>query len=314
MRILVTGGLGFIGSHLQEKLIKEGYEVAIVDNLRSGDINRLSQKAKFYKVDITDKTTLEGVFKDFNPQVIFHLAAQIEVESSITDPYEDLNINTVGTLNLLELCKKKGIHKFIYSNTGGACYGNVPAEKLPIREDIAPPRPISPYGISKTAAEHYVRLYANLYGFKWVSLRYSNVYGPRQIGNRETGVIAIFIEKLINKQRPIINGKGLNTRDYIYIKDVVDANIKALVCKKSGAFNISTGKETSNIEVFNQIEFILKTGIKPKFGLPRPGDILRSCLSPKKAMDLLNWHSSTTVKNGIEKTLRSYMGTKEGNN
>jgi UDP-glucose 4-epimerase len=304
MRVLVTGGAGFIGSHLQNRLIEEGYKVAVVDNLRSGKKERLNPKAKFYQVDITDKSALDKVLADFNPQVVFHLAAQIDVGYSTKNPFEDFKINVLGTLNLLEGIKKLKIKKIIYSNTAGV-YGNVSEKQLPVKEDMIP-SPISPYGISKLAAENYIRFYANLYGFEWISLRYSNVYGPGQLGNRETGVVSIFIDELLHNQQPTINGEGFNTRDYIYVTDVVSANLKATLFKGSGIFNISTQKETTNNEVFNRIALYLKSNLKPKHGSPRLGDILRSYLSSNRANRILKWKCEVSFKDGIEKTIEYY--------
>lgn len=307
MRCLVTGGAGFIGSHIVDKLVELGHEVAVLDNLRSGKRENINPQAKFFEVDIVDKAGLEKAFLEFKPEVIFHLAAQNEVPYSMDHPFEDERMNILGTLNLLETSKKNGVKKFIYSNTGGAFYGDVLEEDLPISEDHPVDKPTSFYGVSKNCAEVYVKLYGHVFKLPWVSLRYSNVYGPRQDGNKEAGVVAIFTQKLLEKSQPIIFGDGSNTRDYVYVMDVVEANIKALDYLESDAFNISTGVRTSNIEVFNTIEEELNTGIEIKFEGPRPGDALHNSLSPKKAQEKLDWEPKTDFKTGVMLTLQYYL-------
>ncbi len=306
MKILVTGGAGFIGSHIADKLIADGHEVAVLDNLRSGKREFINTKATFFEVDVVDKQALEKVFKDFKPEVIFHLAAQNEVPYSMSHPFEDEEINIRGTMNLLALSVKNGVKKFVYSNTGGAFYGDVPETDLPIKEDHIILKPTSFYGVSKHCAEEYVKLYGNLHNLNWVSLRYSNVYGPRQDGNKEAGVIAIFTQKLLNKETPTINGDGTNTRDYIYVMDVVNANIKALDYKESDYFNISTATRVSNIEVFNALEEELKTGINVEFGPSRAGDAQHNSLSMVKAKQKLGWEPKTDFRAGIKLTIEHY--------
>lgn len=306
MKVLVTGGAGFIGSHLVDKLIEFGHEVAIIDNLHSGKKEFLNPKAKFYMTNIVDKDQVETIVKEFSPEAIFHLAAQNEVPYSMEHPLEDLQINIIGTINLLEAAKIAGTKQFIYSNTGGAFYGDVPEEKLPIDEEELILKPTSFYGVSKGSAESYVKLYGNLYKIKWVSLRYSNVYGPRQDGNKEAGVVAIFTQKLLAGEQLIINGDGSHTRDYVYVEDVVEANLKALDFDRSDYFNISTGVRTSTMEVFETLEEQLKTGLKPNFGPPRSGDALHNSLSPKKAKKFLGWEPKTDFKTGVKLTIEYY--------
>lgn len=307
MKCLVTGGAGFIGSHIQDKLIELGHEVAVLDNLRSGKRENINPQAKFFEVDIVDKSGLEKAFLEFKPEVIFHLAAQNEVPYSMDHPFEDEKMNILGTLNLLQTSKESGVKKFIYSNTGGAFYGDVPEKDLPISEDHPIGKPTSFYGVSKNCAEVYVKLYGHVFKLPWVSLRYSNVYGPRQDGNKEAGVVAIFTQKLLAHDPPFIFGDGLNTRDYIYVMDVVEANIKALDFEASDAFNISTGVRTNNIEVFNTIERELNTGIKIQFSDPRVGDALHNSLSPQKAKEKLGWTPKTDFKTGVKLTTQYYL-------
>lgn len=307
MKCLVTGGAGFIGSHIQDKLIEAGHEVAVLDNLRSGKEENINPKSAFLKVDITDKEAVLKAFSNFRPEAVFHLAAQNEVPYSMEHPFEDQNTNITGMMNILEACKSSGVKKVIYSNTGGAFYGDVPEDHLPIKEDEPVLKPSSFYGVSKLSAEYYLKLYGNVFKLNWVSLRYSNVYGPRQSGNREAGVVAIFTEKMIKKEQPVIFGDGLHTRDYVYVEDVADSNMKALDFNRSDYFNISTGMRTSNNQVFEAIEAELKTTLEPKYGPDRPGDTRHNCLSPKKAIELLNWEPKTDFKTGVKLTVNYYL-------
>lgn len=307
MKCIVTGGAGFIGSHIVDKLIELNHEVLVVDNLRSGKRENLNLKAGFSEISITDKEGLQKTFEDFKPEVIFHLAAQNEVPYSMDHPDEDEEINIQGTINLLDLSKKHRVKKFIYSNTGGAFYGDVPEEILPIKENTLTLKPTSFYGVSKQAAELYVKLFGHIYNLPWVSLRYSNVYGPRQDGNKEAGVVAIFTQKLLNNKQPTINGDGSHTRDYVYVSDVVDANIKALSFTGSDYFNISTSTRVSNKEVFQALEEELKTGLKPNFGPERPGDAKHNSLSNEKAKQTLGWDPKINFKAGVRLTIQYYL-------
>lgn len=305
-KCLVTGGAGFIGSHLSDKLIELGYEVAIVDNLRSGRKENINPQAKFFQIDIVDKEALFNCISEFKPEVIFHLAAQNEVPYSMEYPFMDEQINIVGTMSLLEAATKYSVQKIVYSNTGGAFYGNVSDQDLPIPEDH-PASPTSFYGTSKQCAEIYLKLYGNLYNLSWVSLRYSNVYGPRQDGNKEAGIIAIFTEKLLKKEVPTINGNGHHTRDYIFVGDVVEANIKAMDYPENDYFNISTEVETSNNDVSRMLEEELNSDITPIHGPNRPGDPLRNSLSIQKAKQQLGWEPKVDLKTGINLTLNYYL-------
>lgn len=306
MRTLVTGGAGFIGSHIQDALVKKGYQVAVVDNLRSGKTENLHPKAAFFQVDIRDKNSLAQVFAHFQPEIIFHLAAQNEVPYSMEHPFEDQEMNIVGTMNLLELATKHKVKKFVYTNTGGAFYGDVAEKDLPLKEDYTVTKPTSFYGVSKATAELYLKLFGHVFNLPWISLRYPNVYGPRQDGNREAGIVAIFCTKMLNGDQPTIYGDGKHTRDYIYVADVVAANLKAMNYLENDYFNISTGKRTSNREVFDLIKAYLKLGMKPVFGPTRPGDARHNCLSPAKAKKLLEWESTVSFPEGIRLTLDYY--------
>ncbi|MBI2022102.1 NAD-dependent epimerase/dehydratase family protein [Candidatus Daviesbacteria bacterium] len=306
-KALITGGAGFIGSHIQDKLIKLGHQIAILDNLRSGKKENLNPQATFFNVDIRSLEDVKKVFDQFQPEIVFHLAAQNEVPYSMDHPIEDEQINIEGTINILEASKATAVKQVIYSNTGGAFYGDVEESDLPIKEDHIILKPTSFYGVSKHCAEEYLKLYGNLYGIDWVSLRYSNVYGPRQDGNKEAGVVAIFTQKLLNKEQPTINGDGRHTRDYVHVFDVVEANIKAMNYDKNDFFNISTGVRTSNLEVFQTIEEELKTSIEVMFGPERAGDALHSSLSPRKAKELLLWQPKYDFKSGIKQAVEYYL-------
>lgn len=306
MRILLTGGAGFIGSHIQDRLIELGHEVAILDNLRSGKKENLNPKSKFYEVDVCNKEALEQALMDFKPEAIHHLAAQNEVPFSMEHPFEDQNMNIVGMMNLMEASHKAGVKKIIYSNTGGAYYGDVTEADLPLVETFPVLKPTSFYGVSKMCAEQYMRLYGRLYGISWVALRYANVYGPRQDGNKEAGVVAIFTSRMLKGEPITINGSGEHTRDYIYVGDVVEANVKALEFDKDEAFNIATGVRTSNKQVFETIRDALGIQMEATYGPERPGDALHNCLSPQKAKEMMGWEAQNDFKTGVQKTVEYY--------
>ncbi|MCX6783749.1 MAG: NAD-dependent epimerase/dehydratase family protein [candidate division WWE3 bacterium] len=306
MRILITGGAGFIGSHLQDKLITLGHTVSVLDNFRSGKKENVNPKASLLEVDVRDAQGVLKAFEDFKPAVVFHLAAQNEVPYSMSHPEEDINININGMFNILEACRQTGVKKLVYSNTGGAYYGEVAEDRLPITEDEPVAHPSSFYGVSKACAEQYLKLYGTVYGLKWVALRYANVYGPRQDGNKESGIIAVFTNKMLKGERPTINGDGSHTRDYVYVDDVVKANLLALSYNQNDYFNISNGAEVTNREVYDTLAKILDIKADPIFGLARPGDVLRNVLDNTKAARLLNWQPEVSLEEGIQKTIAYY--------
>ncbi|MDO8504132.1 MAG: GDP-mannose 4,6-dehydratase [bacterium] len=306
MKILITGGAGFIGSHTQDKLIELGHEVAILDNFSSGKREYVNPDSKVFEVDLCKKEQVVSMVTEFSPEVVFHLAAQISVPYSMEHHFEDQQVNILGTMNLMEACAATGVKKVIYSNTGGALYGDVRPEDLPVTEDFPVLRPSSFYGVSKACAEAYIKLYANIYGFNWVSLRYANVYGPRQDGSKETGIVAIFTKKLLENEQPTINGSGQHSRDYVFIEDIVEANLKALEYSQNDYFNISSGTTVTNSEVFEVIEGELNTGIKPVRGPERLGDPFTVSLSPQKAKKRLGWEQKVTFQEGVRKTIKYY--------
>jgi len=306
MKILVTGGAGFIGSHVVDALVKEGHDVCVVDNLSTGREENLKEskdKISFHKVDITSPE-LDKVFEKENPEAVFHVAAQIDVRKSMNDPKWDANINILGTLNVLECMKKHGAKKIIYSSTGGAIYGET--GNLPTPESQEP-EAICAYGISKYCSEQYFHLYKLLSNIDYIILRYGNVYGPRQDPLGEAGVVSIFIGNILRGKDCKINGDGKQTRDYVYVGDVVKANLLALKANpKSRIFNIGTQKETDVNELYAAIAKQAKkiTGkTASAFNAPAiPGEVCRSCLDIGLAKKEMGWAPTIGLAEGIMKT------------
>ncbi|MGM0904478.1 MAG: NAD-dependent epimerase/dehydratase family protein [Bacillota bacterium] len=286
MKVLVTGGLGFIGSHIVDRLIADGHEVVVVDNLVSGSRQNLHPQAKFYQMDIRDQK-IETVFLTENPDCLIHQAAQVSVQKSMDDPLYDGSLNIIATINLLNACKKAGVKKLIYASTA-AVYG-VP-EDLPIKEDYKI-RPLSFYGLSKATCEEYIQLYCKMHEINFTILRYANVYGPRQSKDGEAGVITIFINQLMNKKPIYVYGDGKQTRDFIYVKDVAKANILALTRANNQTINISSNIELSLNNLIQEltVHFGRNKDIKINHLDKRLGDISRSCLSNVKAKIDLTW-------------------------
>ena len=303
MRILISGGAGFIASHIQDAYLELGHEVAIVDDLSSGEKGNLHPKSHFYLCNITDPK-LEDIFKEFKPDVISHHAAQISVRESIRKPQFDCQINGIGTLNILEQAIKFSVKKIIFSSSGGAIYGE--QQSFPANENH-PLEPLSPYGITKLLGEKYLQFYQNTYGLETVALRYSNVYGPRQNPHGEAGVVAIFIQKMLSGEVPCINGDGLQTRDYIYVADVVKANILALKAGTQGVFNIATGQETNVLEIYGALQKILNFSPSPKHGEAKPGEQRRSALSFEKIHQMHHWSPETTFPQGLQNTVKYFQ-------
>jgi len=248
MKIIVTGGAGFIGSHVTDRYIAAGHQVVVVDNLTTGKMANLNPKVRFYQSDIRDPG-MEEIFGNEKPDVVNHHAAQIDVRKSVQDPVFDAGVNILGMLNLLEKAIRHGVKRFIFASSGGAMYGDQPENAAPADEET-PLRPISPYGVAKATGELYLHYYKIVHGLDYVALRYGNVYGPRQDPFGEAGVVAIFTEKLLADGQPVINGDGLQTRDYVYVEDVAAANLLALHPGASGSFNIGTGLEKNVNELF----------------------------------------------------------------
>ena len=309
MKVLVTGGAGFIGSNLVDRLIANGYPVVVVDNLSTGFKKFINPKATFYNVDIRDIQKIQKIFDKEKPEVVHHLAAQMDVRVSTRRPIFDATCNIIGSINIILSSLHSKTKKIIYANKGGALYGEVDPRYLPISETY-PINPISQYGISKHTVEHYLFLYNYLYKLDYISLRYPNVYGPRQNPNGEAGVIAIFTGKMLNGQRPTIYGNGKQTRDYVYVKDIVDANIIAQESNKNGCYNIGTGKETSVLKIFETLKKETNFDKEPIFDKPRAGEIYRICLNPLKIKRELGWEAKHNIEQGIKKTIEYYKNAK----
>ncbi len=294
-KILVTGGAGFIGSNLVEALVKRGEEVVVIDNLAFGKLENLNSKAKFYQVDIQDYPRLKEVFEHEKPEVIFHLAANIDLRRSVLEPIMDADINIIGSLNLLELARELKVKKFIFSSSG-AVYGDI---EIPNNEEQLP-KPVAPYAISKLVLEKYLDFYEKNYGLNWVALRYANIYGPRQNSKGEAGVISIFLDKMLKNEQPIIFGSGENTRDYTFVEDVVNANI--IVWEKGqGVYNVSTCHETSTLEIFNKLNSFFDNKFSRKHIEAKAGEIARACLDNSR-LKSLGWNPETDLDSGIKKT------------
>jgi UDP-glucose 4-epimerase len=301
MKILVTGGAGFIGSHLVDALIEKGHKVVVIDNLSTGKKENINKKAKFYKIDICSPKIGE-IFKKEKPEIVFHLAAQINIRKSVENPLMDAKTNILGSLNVLENCKKYKIKKIIFASSAGV-YGE--AKILPTPEDH-PVNPDSPYRIAKLTIENYLKFYKENFGLKFISLRFSNVYGPRQDPKGEAGVVAIFIEKLLKGERPTIFGNGNQTRDFIFVEDAVSACLKAMEYKgKKEIFNIGTGIETSINKLYEIISKLLKAKIKPKYAPEKSGDLKRSCLDISFAKKELKWEPKYNLENGLRTMIKN---------
>ena len=302
MKILITGGAGFIASHIADEYINLGHEVFILDNLSTGFKENVNPKATFINADICDKSLTE-LFEAQQFDVVNHHAAQMDVRKSVADPTFDANTNILGTINLLQNCAKYGVSKFIFSSTGGAVYGE--QEYFPADEKHHT-SPLSPYGISKLAVEKYLFFYNKQYGLNYSVLRYANIYGPRQNPFGEAGVIAIFTSKLLAGEQPIINGDGTQTRDYVFVKDVVKANVKVLEDKNSDILNVGTGIETNVNEIFNTLNRIINNGQIEKHGPAAPGEQLRSVITSNKFYNKFNWRPSIKLEDGLKETVKFF--------
>jgi len=299
MKILVTGGAGFIGSNLVDKLIDDGCEVVVVDNLFTGKRRNVNSKAKFYKVDICKKE-LAGVFEKEKPEFVNHHAAQIDLRKSVDDPVMDAKINILGSINVLNLCVEHRVKKVIFASTGGAIYGD--AEVLPTPEDY-PAWPVSPYGVAKLTVEHYLHFYYKAYGLPYIALRYGNVYGPRQDPHGEAGVVAIFTQKMLREQEVVINGGGRQTRDFVYVGDVVESNIKAHESSFVGPINIGVSKQIDINKIFGILNRLTGGKAEEVHGPEKSGEQKTSCLSIKRAKKILNWTPRVELGAGLARTV-----------
>jgi UDP-glucose 4-epimerase len=302
MRVLVTGGAGFIGSSVVDLLISEGHDVCVLDDLSSGKKEHINESAAFYEMSIL--SDVGKIIKDEDIECVIHHGAQINVRKSVEDPVFDAKINILGSLNLLE--SSKDVKKFIFASTGGAIYGE--PEYLPADESH-PEKPLCPYGVSKLAFEKCLYIYGEIYGLEYVSLRYGNVYGPRQDPHGEAGVVAIFANKMLKGEIPTINGDGNQTRDFVYVEDVARSNLLAMEkFPKERVINIGTGIETSVNEIFEAIQKSLSTDIKPVHVPVIKGEVEKISLDVKRAERELGWQPEVNLKDGIGKYL-DYLKT-----
>jgi len=298
MNILVTGGAGFIGSHVVDAYINDNHNVVIVDDMSRGRKEFINPRATFHQISISDPQ-LANIIQKESIKVISHHAAQISVSDSVKNPVKDAESNIIGTLQLLQNAVECGVDKFIFASTGGAIYGE--QDYFPAREDH-PQKPTSPYGLSKLSVEGYLKFYKEQYGLKSIIFRYGNVFGPRQNPNGEAGVVAIFNNRLLKGQAPIINGDGEQTRDYIYVKDIVHANLLALNLDGSDTFNVGTGQETSVNELTHLILEVAESDIEIKVSKKNNFEQRRSCLDYKKLKGSLNWSPKFSLKEGLSET------------
>ena len=303
MRVLVTGGAGFIGSHVVDRCVAAGHDVIAVDNLSTGRRELVNPAARLSVVDLRSPG-LADVFRAETPDAVIHLAAQAEVRRSVERPLLDADVNIMGSVNLLECSRRFGVTRVIYSSSGGAVYGDT--AELPTPED-QPARPVSPYGVSKLTVELYLGCWASLYGIGWVALRYANVYGPRQSPLGEAGVVAIFSHRLLAGDCAVINGDGLQTRDYVYVGDVADANLRALERgDASGPVNIGTGVETSVVELFGHLRTAVGGTGSAEHGPAKPGEQRRSALAIARAVRVLGWEPRVPLADGLRQTVAHF--------
>jgi UDP-glucose 4-epimerase len=301
LKALVTGGAGFIASHITDAYIDKGYKVFVLDNLFSGYEKNINPKAEFIKADIGDDLT--KLFEKEKFDLVNHHAAQMDVRKSVADPAFDANTNIIGTINILQNSVKTGVKKFVFASTGGAVYGE--QEYFPADEKHST-NPLSPYGISKLAVEKYLHFYGKQYGFNYTILRYANIYGPRQNAMGEAGVVAIFSTKLLKGEEPVINGTGKQTRDYVFVGDVVKANLLVLNDDLNEIYNIGTTKETDVNELFSTLNKIVGKGQNEKHGPAAPGEQMRSVISSEKLFKKFNWKPSTPLNEGLQKTVEYF--------
>ena len=299
---LVTGGAGFIGSHLVDRLLALDYRVVVVDNLSTGKLKNLNQAAIFHHVDITDPS-VGDVFQREQPDLVFHLAAQTSVSVSTKEPITDSEVNVLGTLRLLEASRRCGIEKFIYSSTGGALYGD--PEFTPCTEEH-PITPVSPYGMSKYQGELQLELYRRMHLLRYTTLRYGNVFGPRQDPHGEAGVVAIFSQAMLEGRQPVVFGDGEQTRDFVYVDDVIEANLSAIAQGDGTAFNIGTGQGTSINHVYSVLQEITGYRWPPEHGPARAGDVYQIYLDNIKAIERLGWTPQATLEEGLLRTVEYF--------
>ncbi len=299
MNLLVTGGAGFIGSHVVDALMEAGHRVWIVDDLSSGCLDNVNPAAEFHHLDIRDER-VGKLFEAVRFDVVFHLAAQMDLRKSVRDPLFDLQVNINGSVQLLEWCREFGVRRFVFSSTGGAIYGE--QDYFPA-DECHPTRPISPYGVAKLSVERYLYFYYNEYGLNATILRYANVYGPRQNPNGEAGVVAIFAGKMLAGEQPFINGDGLQTRDYIFVGDVARLNVMALGQDGFEIINAGTGIETDVVTLFDLVAHQVGSGFQRMHKPPAAGEQRRSVIDSRYALARIGWQPEVTLNEGLRQTV-----------
>lgn len=300
MKILITGGAGFIGSQVADAYLQAGHAVVILDNLSTGRRRNLNPAARFVEGDIRDADLVRRLFSEERFDVLNHHAAQMDVRRSVSDPVYDASVNLLGVLTLMEQCLRAGVRKVIFASSGGAIYGE--QDYFPADEKH-PTRPVSPYGVAKLATEHYLFYYRMVHGINAVCLRYANIYGPRQNPEGEAGVVAIFTSRLLAGGRPVINGDGTQTRDYVFVGDVVRANLRALDFEGSDAFNVGTGVETDVNTLFRSLRELTGAPCPEEHGPAKLGEQLRSVLNHDKITRVLGWRPETSLREGLARTV-----------
>lgn len=305
MKIAVTGGAGFIASQIVDAYIERGHEVHIIDDFSTGQESNLNSKATVHKIDIAEGEAAKQI-EQIKPDVLSHHAAQMDVRYSVADPAFDARVNIIGFINLLEASKNAGVKKVIFASSGGAVYGE--QEVFPAPESHVT-QPASPYGVSKRTGELYLSYYHQAFGMPFIALRYANVYGPRQSAKGEAGVVAIFLSLLLSGKTPVINGDGRQTRDYVYVGDVVAANVAALESSFIGQINIGTGIETDVVTIFKHLRDAVGSQVDAQHGPAKTGEQRRSCLDATRAAEILGWRPQMALPEGLRRTAVFYQET-----
>jgi len=305
VRIVVSGGAGFIASHIVDAYVERGHEVHIIDDFSTGQRSNVNPKAELHEADIAGPEAARMIER-IRPDVLSHHAAQMDVRHSVADPAFDARVNIIGFINLLEACKSSAVKKVMFASSGGAVYGE--QDVFPAPEDHVT-RPASPYGVSKRAGELYLSYYQQAFGLPYIALRYANIYGPRQSAKGEAGVVAIFLSLLLSGNTPVINGDGRQTRDYVYVGDVVSANVAALDSPFIGAVNIGTGVETDVVTVFRHLRQAVGSDVAAAHGPAKTGEQRRSCLDAGRAAEVLGWRPQIGLADGLRRTAEFYRGT-----
>lgn len=304
MKVVVTGGAGFIGSHVAEACVRAGHEVVVLDDLSSGKRAQVPEGARFHQVDIQDPVVHE-ILAEERPEILSHHAAQMDVRRSVADPAFDARVNILGLINLLEAGRPHGLRRVLFASSGGAAYGEQDEFPAPESHRL---EPVSPYGVSKRASELYLSCYRAMYGLEYVAMRYANVYGPRQDPHGEAGVVAIFTEKLLAGEQPTINGDGLQTRDYVYVGDLVRANLALLDHPWVGPMNFGTGVETDVNRLFRMLCEACGVDAPEKHGPAKPGEQRRSVISPRLAGETIGWRPEVGFREGLARTVEFFRG------